>query len=93
MKTVLRTDVEELARLIRKYAKTGDTDLFPAESAMSNKLSIDAFGHDRMAGSFKDLIDSICGIFPIASRNASNDLICEVLELIGIHVIDEREKL
>ncbi len=92
MKTVTMYDVEELARLIRKYAKTGDTDILAAEKEVAESMSKRAFNSDLMRFSFKELFDSICGIYPLAGKNASNDLLVQVLELIGIHVVDERGK-
>ena len=91
MKTVERKDVEELARLVRKYARTGDTDLFAAETDVAESLSRRCFGDTSRRFTFKSLVECICGIYPLV-KGASNDLICEVLELIGIHVIDERKE-
>lgn len=88
-KTVNREDVETLARVIRKYANTGDADFLGAKHFASEKLASQSYGLKHMHWAFEYLFSALCGIDNLC--NASDDLICQVLELIGIHVVDENE--
>lgn len=89
---VKRSDVEDLARLIRKFAKSGDKDFLELKHIRSKELSKQAFDGDtvRMWG-FEYLFSALCGISNLC--DASDDLIIQVLELIGIHVEDDEEKV
>ena len=87
---VKRSDVEDLARLIRKFAKSGDRDFLKLKHIRSKEMSKQAFDGDtsRMWG-FEYLFDALCGIDNLC--DASDDLIVQILELIGFHVEDDKE--
>lgn len=75
---VKKTTLDELIRIIKKYQKTGDTDILPKKF----DLVKEAFG-DKWC-SYGDLIYSLCAL------KCTYKKIYEVLSAIGIEVtIDE----
>jgi len=74
--------MDELARLVRKYWSSGDTDLFDAKYRKASELSEQAFGSDAKWLQFCDIVDgAIC-----LNRNVSNDIIYKIFGLLGINV-------
>lgn len=85
MKTVKKSDVEALARITRKYAKTGDTDILDIRHNIARKMSICSFGNDSKWLAFCDLFGALCGVAPL--KNCTNDEIIAALNLIGFEVV------
>ncbi|MDD4279926.1 MAG: hypothetical protein PHX74_09360 [Candidatus Sumerlaeales bacterium] len=82
MRSVNKTTMDELARIVRKYWATGDTDLFDAKYRKASELSEQAFGSNAKWLQFCDILDgAIC-----LNRNVSNDTIYKIFGLLGINV-------
>ena len=82
MRIVNKTTMDELARLVRKYWSSGDTDLFDAKYRKASELSEQAFGSDAKWLQFCDIVDgAIC-----LNQNVSNDIIYQIFGLLGIEV-------
>ena len=82
MRSVNKTTMDELARIVRKYWATGDTDLFDAKYRKASELSEQAFGSDEKWLQFCDILDAaIC-----LNQHVSNDIIYKIFGLLGIEV-------
>lgn len=83
--------VERLARVYRKYAKTGDVDLLEAIYKYAQSISEQLYGRDSKWLSISELFSSLCGVDPI--KHCTNNEIIGVLNYLGIEVLDdERSK-
>lgn len=87
MKTreVKRKSIVELARLKRKYATCGDTDILEAIVAQCKQVSQEAYGKEIYWCTISDFIGALCGIRPL--KTCTNDEIFEILKLVGIEVV------
>lgn len=87
MKTreVKKESIMKLARLKRKYATFGDTDILDAIVAQCRQVSQEAYGKEIYWCTISDFMGALCGIRPL--KNCSNDEIFEVLKLVGIEVV------
>ena len=90
MKTIKKETLDELIRIIKKYHKTGDTDLLPKYMVLGNELAEQAFSKDNKGVCFRDLVSSIYGGFGL-NQNATNETVYEIFNLLGISV-EEDEK-
>ena len=82
MRSVNKTTMDELARIVRKYWATGDTDLFDAIYRKASELSEQAFGSDEKWLQFCDILDGAINL----NQNTSNDTIYKIFGLLGIEV-------
>ena len=82
MRSVNKTTMDELARLVRKYWSSGDTDLFDAKYRKASELSEQAFGSDEKWLQFCDILDGAI----ILNQNTSDDIIYKIFGLLGINV-------
>nr|DAQ17666.1 MAG TPA: hypothetical protein [Caudoviricetes sp.] len=87
MKTrkVKKESIVELARLKRKFAKYGDTDILSAMTAQCRQVSQEAYGKEANWCTISDFMGALCGIRPL--KNCTNDEIFEILKLVGIEVV------
>ena len=87
MKTrkVKKESIVELARLKRKYATFGDTDILDAIVTQCKRVSQEAYGKEIYWCAISDFMGALCGIRPL--KNCSNDEIFEILKLVGIEVV------
>ena len=82
MRSVKKETMDELARIIRKYWATGDTDILDAKYRKARELSEQAYGSDAKWSQFCDLLDgAVC-----FNRNVSNDIIYKIFRLLCIEV-------
>lgn len=82
--------VEEMARINRKYAITGDVDILDKRSTIADRMSIQAFGTDREWMSFCDLFSALCGVAPL--KQCTNAEIIFILNYLGFEVVESEEK-
>ena len=82
MRSVNKTTMDELARIVRKYWATGDKDLFDAKYWKASELSEQAFGSDAKWLQFCDILDGAINL----NQNTSNDTIYKIFGLLGINV-------
>lgn len=87
MKTrkVKKESIVELARLKRKFAKYGDTDILSAMTAQCKQVSQEAYGEEANWCTINYFMGALCGIRPL--KNCTNDEIFEILKLVGIEVV------
>lgn len=92
MKKVSYKLVEKLARITRKFDKTGDIDLLDARVNVAKAIAQAVFGRDKYWISFCDLFDSICGVLSL--KKCTNNEIIQVLRILDIEVdgSDENEQ-
>ena len=88
MKTVKKSTIDELLRVVRKYAKTGDTDILTKKLEICSKLSVEAFGSEGKWLQFADLAGAVVGVNPLVP-GASNQVVYDVLKVIRIEVVEE----
>lgn len=82
MRSAKKETVDELARVIRKYWATGDTDILDLKHRKASELSEQAFGSDAKWLQFCDILNgAIC-----LNRNVSNDTIYKIFGLLCIEV-------
>lgn len=87
MKNVNAKTINELCRLCRKYAKTGDADICSAKIEQARKMSKEIFSVDDWWLSILDFVDSLCGVQPI--KKCCNEEIYRFLEMLGIQVVKD----
>lgn len=90
MRTVKKQTLDELLRIVRKYARTGDVDILSKHSMLSQMLSNEAFGNEHKWLSFANIADAIVGIRPLIN-GASNQTVYDVLKILGIEIAEEIE--
>jgi len=82
MRSVKKETMDELARIIRKYWATGDTDILDAKHRKARELSEQAFGSDAKWLQFCDIVDGAIYL----NRNVPNDTIYKIFGLLCIEV-------
>lgn len=82
MRSVKKETMDELARLVRKYWATGDTDILAAKHEKASELSKQAFGSDAKWLQFCHILDGVICL----NRNVSNDIIYKIFGLLCIEV-------
>ena len=82
MRSVKKETMDELARVIRKYWATGDTDILDATHRKARKLSEQAFGSDAKWLQFCDILNGAINL----NQNTSNDTIYKIFGLLGINI-------
>ena len=82
MRSVKKETMDELARIVRKYWATGDTDILDAKHRKGRELSEQAFGSDANWLQFCDIVDGAIRL----NRNLSNDIIYKIFGLLCIEV-------
>ena len=91
MKTIKAKTLNEFIRIIKKYYRTGDTDLFPKKLELAEQLSKQAFETEANWLAFCDLVGSVIGGSGL-KRNATNKEIYAIFELLGVHVEEAEEE-
>ena len=88
MKVIKKSTLLELARLTRKYAKTGDVDILPARIETAKKLAIQAYGKDNAWSAFLNLVDAAVGVYALYPK-CTNEELCELFRALKFEVLDE----
>ena len=88
MKAIKRSTLLELAKVIRKYARTGDVDILDAKIETAKKLAIQAYGKDNAWSAFSDLVDAALGVYALYPK-CTNEELCELFRDLKCEVLDE----
>ena len=88
MKAIKKSTLLELARITRKYARTGDVDILPARIETAKKLATQAYGKDNAWSAFSDLVDAALGVYALYPK-CTNEELCELFRALKFEVLDE----
>ena len=88
MRAIKRSTLLELARITRKYARTGDVDILPARIEIAKKLAIQAYGKDNAWSSFADFMNATVGVYALYPK-CTNEELCELFRALKFEVLDE----
>ena len=88
MKSIKRSTLLELARLNRKYARTGDRNILPARIETAKKLATQAYGDDYSWVAFLRLVDAVVGAYALYPKCTDEEL-CELFRDLKFEVLDE----
>lgn len=88
MKAIKKSTLLELARITRKYAKTGDVDILPARIETAKKLATQAYGWENGWASIVDFVDAVIGTYGIYPECTDEEL-CELFRALKFEVLDE----
>ncbi len=79
--------VDEIVRIERKYAKTGDADILDAQHRLATELSESLFGDTYKWCALKETIAAAVGPHGLLPK-ATNQQIYDILKAYGIDVQD-----
>ena len=88
MKAIKKSTLLELARIIRKYARTGDRDILSAKFETADKLATQAYGKDNAWSAFSNLVDAAVGVYALYPK-CTNEELCELFRALKFEVLDE----
>ena len=88
MKAIRKNSLLELARLTRKYARTGDVDILSAKVETAKKLATQAYGKDDAWSAFSNLVDAAVGVYALYPK-CTNEELCELFRALKFEVLDE----
>ena len=88
MKAIKRSTLLELARIVRKYARTGDVDILSAKFETAKKLATQAYGKDNAWSAFSNLVDAAVGVYALYPK-CTNEELCEMFRALKFEVLDE----
>ena len=88
MKAIKKSTLLELAKVIRKYARTGDVDILDAKIETAKKLAIQAYGKDNAWSAFSNLVEAAVGVYALYPK-CTNEELCELFRALKFEVLDE----
>ena len=88
MKAIKKNTLLELARLTRKYVKTGDVDILSARIEKAKELSKQAYGKDNAWLPFTDFVNATVGVYALYPK-CTNEELCELFRSLNFEVLDE----
>ena len=88
MKAIKKSTLLELARIVRKYARTGDVDILSAKFETAKKLATQAYGKDNAWSAFSNLVDAAVGVYALYPK-CTNEELCEMFRALKFEVLDE----
>ena len=88
MKAIKKSTLLELARLTRKYARTGNVDILSARIETAKELAIQAYGKDNAWLPFADFINATVGVYALYPK-CTNEELCELFRALKFEVLDE----
>ena len=88
MKAIKKSTLLELARIVRKYARTGDVDILDAKIETAKKLATQAYGKDSAWSAFSNLVDAAVGVYALYPK-CTNEELCELFRALKFEVLDE----
>ena len=90
MKPISKEDLDELIRLTKKYYRTGDVDILPAQARAASLLSISTRGDNLGGLAFSDVVSAMFGGFGL-KRDATYQDVYDVFALLGYEVVSDSE--
>lgn len=91
MKPIPKDTLNELARLTRKYRRTGDTDILDKRIKKAQEISRAVYGDEWHWLCFADFVGAIVGTSGMAPA-ASNETIYKAFEAVGLSVQADTEE-
>ena len=88
MKAIKKSTLLDLARITRKYTRTGDVDILPARIETAKKLSTQAYGMDNAWSSFAGFVDAVVGVYSFYPECTDEDF-CKLFRAMEFEVLDE----
>ena len=88
MKAIKKSTLLELARIVRKYARTSDVDILSAKFETAKKLATQAYGKDNAWSAFSNLVDAAVGVYALYPK-CTNEELCELFRALKFEVLDE----
>ena len=88
MKAIKKSTLFELARLTRKYARTGDVDILSARIETAKELAKQAYGRENAWLPFADFINATVGVYALYPK-CTNEELCELFRALKFEVLDE----
>lgn len=88
MKAIKRSTLLELARIVRKYARTGDVDILDTKIEVAKELATQAYGKDNAWSAFSSLVDAAVGVYALYPK-CTNEELCELFRALNFEVLDE----
>ena len=88
MKAIKKSTLFELARLTRKYARTGDVDILSARIETAKKLATQAYGKNNAWLPFADFMNATVGVYALYPK-CTNEELCEMFRALKFEVLDE----
>ena len=88
MKSIKKSTLLELARITRRYARTGDINILSARIEIAKELARQAYGRDVAWLPFVDFAESTCGVYALW-HNCTNEDFCKLFRAMGFEVLDE----
>ena len=86
MKAIKKSTLLELARLTRKYTRTGDVDMLPANFEAARALATQAYGSENAWPAFEKFVDAVVGVYALYPECADEEL-CELFRFLKFEVI------
>jgi hypothetical protein len=90
MKPIPKENLDELIRLTKKYWRTGDVDILPAERYAGDKLSLSIRGDVYASSAFRNIVNAMFSGFGL-KPNATYQDVYDVFALFGYEVVSEPE--
>ena len=88
MKAIKKSTLLELARIVRKYARTGDVDILSAKIETAKKLATQSYGKENAWSAFAGFVDAVVGVYALYPK-CTNEELCELFRALKFEVLDE----
>ena len=88
MKSIKRSTLLELARLTRKYTRTGDIDILSTRIEIAKELATQAYGKDNAWLPFTEFVNAVIGVYALYP-DCTDEEICDLFKASKFEVLDE----
>ena len=88
MKAIKKSTLLDLARLTRKYTRTGDIDILSTRIEIAKKLATQAYGKDNAWLPFADFMNATVGVYALYPE-CTDEEICDLFKALKFEVLDE----
>lgn len=88
MKSIKKSTLLDLARLTRKYTRTGDVDILSTRIEIAKKLATQAYGKDNAWLPFADFVNATVGVYALYPK-CTNEELCDLFKALKFEVLDE----
>ena len=88
MKAIKKSTLLDLARLTRKYTRTGYVDILSTRIEIAKKLATQAYGKDNAWLPFADFMNATVGVYALYPE-CTDEEICDLFKALKFEVLDE----
>ena len=88
MKAIKKSTLLDLARLTRKYIRTGEVDILSTRIEIAKKLAIQAYGDDDAWIAFAEFVSAVVEAYALYPECTDEEL-CEMFRALKFEVLDE----